>query len=121
MELSYIKQSTPTFPQWLKVVENKTEHKFEIERVFCNKDWKTITFCTSEFRVNFKFTTKLDYEATEKQVRSNLTKPCKALIFVDYENEGCQLKLSKASDADEDAAIFKEDDFGFIRTNPAKP
>lgn len=121
MELNYSRQNTPTFPQWVKNVENPNETQFNVDRVFANSEWKTLTFCTSEFRVNFKYLKKEEYAKVIKQVKSTLSKPCRAYITVNYEEQACKLSLTIASDADEDAAIFEPDDFGYVLTNPAKP
>lgn len=113
MKLSHEEKRTPTFRQWASEANVVSGDRFPIVRVFCNSEWRTVTFVTMEFKLNFKYTTDKDFQRTEREVRKVLLKHCRAYIEVQSVTK-CEVELLPASDADESPQLFEPDNLGYV-------
>lgn len=112
MKFEYEYKPVPTFRTWAINADLSTKVQFDIVRIFCNSEWRTLTFVTELFKVNYKFTTKEEYQTAYKKVKKELGSYCRAYATVNSK-DSCTIQLTVASDADEQARKFVEDDFGF--------
>lgn len=115
MKLTYEEKRTPTFRKWLSDLDGDVRDRYEVDRILCNSEWRTLTFCTSEFRVNFKFSTAKEYASHYNSLKKTVTKHCRVGVMVNAESKSCSIEAVPASDADEEAVKYEADDFGFVR------
>jgi len=113
MKLEHEEKRTPTFREWAKTATLEGEPTFPIVRIFANDEWRTITFVTDEFRINFKFDASSKYLAQYNGVKKIVTKHCRAFIDV-LSRERANVVVNPASDADESPQLFEADDLGFV-------
>jgi len=113
MEFQHEEKRTPTFRQWAGSTEVQADSRYDIERIFCNREWRSITFVTTEFRINCKLETDKLYDSKERELGKILTKHCRAYITVQTQ-ERANITVTPASDADERPQLFERDDKGFV-------
>lgn|SRR5574338_772566 len=116
MKLEYEEKRVPTFRQWVSKADLSVRNQFDIVRIFCNSEWRTITFITEEFKLNYKYPARKDYDSVYKQVKKVLGNYCRAFVEVQTQTT-CSIQLLPASDADEQAVKFESDDLGFERVS----
>jgi len=116
MEFIYEEKKTPTYKEYAKSSRFIAASKHEIIRIFCNADWRTITFITEEFKINRKFSSSKEFDSEHKKLRAIVTKYCRSNIEVHSPSQA-SVRLFVASDSDDSPAIFEADDYGFIRSN----
>lgn len=114
MEFTYEEKRTPTYKQYSKSSEFIVDSKHEVIRILCNSEWRAITFVTDSFKINRKLESSKEYDSTLKKLKKIVTEQCRCSITV-RSAEKADIQLLAASDADDSAAIFDEDDFGFIK------
>lgn len=114
MKINHEEKRTPTFREWSSGTDCASGTRFEIVRIFCNSEWRTVTFVTDEFKLNIKHSDKKDFERQEREIRKLVTKHCRAFVTF-LETNKCYIEIVPASDADESPAIFEPDDLGYVR------
>lgn len=114
MKLTSEIRPTPTFKQYVASGECTIPSVHPVRQVLVNIDWKTITFFSEEFKLNFKYSTKEEYVKTVKKVKSIISKPCQCRLEVESQTV-CHLVLDVASDADESFMEFSESERGWDR------
>ena len=114
MEFKHEEKNTPTFRQWAKSADCTGNDKFDVTRIFCNSDWRAITFVTELFRISRKFSSTKEYETSVKGITKIVTSHCRVFITV-RSKEQADISLVPASDADESPHKFESDDFGFVK------
>lgn len=114
MKFSHEEKRTPTLRKWVDATKPANGGRYPIVRVLINSEWRTVTFCTDEFRINLKFETNKEFEGTERGLRKILDKHCRA--YVDYTGGyKSEIEVVPASDADESPDKFNRDDFGYVK------
>lgn len=114
MEFSHEEKRTPTYREYAKSSGFVADSKHEIIRILCNSDWRAITFVTDLFKINRKLQSSKEYDNTLKKLKKIVTEQCRCSITV-RSAEKADVQLLVASDADDSAIVFDEDDFGFIK------
>lgn len=112
MKIQHEERNTPTFRQWAKSADIEPNSSFKVTRIFANSEWKTITFVTESFRINLKQPNTASFEKLRDGIRKIVQKPCVCIIKV-QDRERSEIELVPASDANESAQVFTQDDFGF--------
>lgn len=113
MKFEHEEKRTPTFRTWGKTATVDESVTYPVVRIFANDDWRTITFVTDEFRINFKYDSSAKYTSAYASCKKILTKHCRCYVSV-LSREKAEITLSPASDADETPQLFEADDLGFI-------
>lgn len=115
MKISIEVKPTPTFKQYVDSGEATIPSVHLVGKVLVNIDWKTITFFTDDFKLNYKLPTKDEYLKTLRKVKQIISKPCQCRLEIQSKTV-CDLILDSASDADESYMEFSESDKGWDRT-----
>lgn len=114
MEFKHEEKTVPTFRQWGKTFKPDDNDRFPIVRIFCNPEWRAITFVTESFRITRKLPTTQEFESVVKKLGKIVCQHCQANVVVRNKTEA-DISLLAASDADEHAVRFESDDFGYVR------
>ncbi len=114
MEFKHEEKNTPTFRVWSKANKDISNYKIDILRIFCNPEWRAITFVTEDFKISKKFSTAKEYDSSFKGIRKIVSSHCRAFITV-IDSERADISLIVASDADESPSRFEQDDLGFVK------
>lgn len=113
MKFEHEEKRTPTFREWAKNASLDGEPTFPVIRVFANSEWRTITFVTDDFRINFKYDSPTKYTSQYNGLKKVLTTHCRCFIDV-LSKERANVVANAASDADEQPQLFETDDLGFV-------
>lgn len=115
MKLTVEVKPTPTFKQYVDSGEATIPSEHTVQRILVNVDWKTITFFSDEFKLNYKLPTKEEYVKAVRNIKKLLSKPCQCRLEIESKTV-CNVILDSASDADESFMEFTESDKGWDRT-----
>ena len=113
MKFEHEEKRTPTFREWAKSANMDSELTFVVIRIFANDEWRTITFVTDEFRINFKYDSASKYNSAYSGLKKLVCKHCRCFIDV-LSRERANVVVNPASDADETPQLFETDDLGFV-------
>jgi hypothetical protein len=115
MKFTHEEKVTPTFRQWCRTATPVSGSRFDIIRIFANDEWRNITLCTEEFRINVKHASKESFDKAYKELSKLLRNHVRA--YVEYTSgTSAEITIIPASDADDNPSKFTPDELGWIRS-----